>query len=176
MEIRLLDSGDAEIYRKIRLMSLMDYSEAFLTTYEIEKEKPIEQIHRNLKISDHRFTLGAFSNNRLTGIVTFVRETNPKISHKGNVYAMYVLPEHRGKGIGKALIKELITRAKACDGLEQINLTVISNNNSAKRIYEEIGFVVFGTEQNALKFCDQYWDEDLISAGLIPRSLLRQVT
>ncbi|GIO64012.1 N-acetyltransferase [Paenibacillus cineris] len=162
MEIRILDSQDAQIYRELRLKSLKENPEAFLTTYEIEKDKPIEQLRRNLIASDHRFTLGAFINGGLIGIVTFVRESNPKIVHKGNIYAMYVTPEFREKGIGKSLVQELINKAKHCEGLEQINLTVISNNNAAKRLYETIGFVTYGTEQNALKNGYQYWDENLM--------------
>jgi ribosomal protein S18 acetylase RimI-like enzyme len=166
MEIRILDSQDAEIYRELRLKSLKENPEAFLTTYEIEKDKPIEQLRRNLIASDHRFTLGAFINGGLIGIVTFVRESNPKIVHKGNIYAMYVTPEFREKGIGKSLVQELINKAKHCEGLEQINLTVISNN-AAKRLYETIGFVTYGTEQNALKDGYQYFDENLMVLRLI---------
>ncbi|WP_116233623.1 GNAT family N-acetyltransferase [Paenibacillus sp. VMFN-D1] len=70
-----------------------------------------------------------------------------------------MLPE---KGIGKSLVQKLINKAKHCEGLEQINLTVISNNNAAKRLYETIGFVTYGTEQNALKNGYQYWDENLM--------------
>ncbi|MNJ70092.1 Acetyltransferase (GNAT) family protein [compost metagenome] len=83
----------------------------FLTTFEIEVVKPIEQVQQNLKPTSSRFTLGVFNVNELVGIVTFVRESNPKIIHKGNIYAMYVSPEFRGEGIGKALIKELVKRA-----------------------------------------------------------------
>jgi len=61
-----------------------------LTTFEIEVEKTIEQIQRNLKISDNQFTLGAFIKKEIVGIVTFVRENNPKTMHKGNVYALVV--------------------------------------------------------------------------------------
>ncbi|WP_261381701.1 GNAT family N-acetyltransferase [Paenibacillus cremeus] len=157
-----MNSKDAEIYRELRLKSLKENPEAFLTTYELEKDKPIEQLRSNLIASDNRFTLGAFINSELIGIVTFVRESNPKIVHKGNVYAMYVSPKFREKGIGKSLVQELVIKAKQCDGLEQINLTVISNNNAAKRLYETIGFVTYGTERNALKTGYQYWNENLM--------------
>jgi hypothetical protein len=98
MLIRLLESSDAEIYREIRLDSLKESPESFLTTYEIESERPIEQFRQNLIASDSRFTVGAFMNNELVGVVTFVRESKLKINHKGNVYAMYVSPKNRGQG------------------------------------------------------------------------------
>jgi len=116
--------------------------------------------------AENRFTLGAFINSQLIGIVTFVRESNPKVIHKGDIYAMYVSPDSRGKRIGKSLVQDLVTKAKQCEGLEQINLTVISNNTAAKRLYETIGFVTYGTERNALKSGSQYWDEDFMAIRL----------
>ncbi|MNG16757.1 N-acyltransferase YncA [compost metagenome] len=82
--------------------------------------------------------------------------------HKGNVYGLYVALEHRGEGLGRRLLEQLISKAKQCDGLEQINLTVISNNAAAKKLYEAAGFVCYGTEPNACKLGDQYWDDDLM--------------
>lgn len=161
-QIRLLDSADAEIYREIRLKSLKDNPEAFLAVYELELDKSIEVTRNNLKPSDGRFTLGAFNENRVVGIVTFVRESGVKTNHKGNVYGMYVSPAFRGQGIGKALINKLVEQAKQCDGLERINLTVISNNDAAKNLYRSTGFNVYGTECNALKVGGHYWDEDLM--------------
>nr|WP_237167850.1 GNAT family N-acetyltransferase [Paenibacillus yonginensis] len=95
MEIRVLTAEDAEIYREIRLRSLKENPEAFLTTYEREQNLPIEELRQKIKATEHQFTLGAFMDGELAGIVTFVRESRAKITHKGNVFAMYVSPEFR---------------------------------------------------------------------------------
>jgi ribosomal protein S18 acetylase RimI-like enzyme len=79
---------------------------------------------------------------------------------------MYVSPKNRGQGIGKSLMTELVKIARTYSGLEQINLSVISNNTMAKSLYESIGFKVYGTERNALKSGDLYWDDDLMSIRL----------
>ncbi|MFD0679536.1 MULTISPECIES: GNAT family N-acetyltransferase [unclassified Paenibacillus] len=163
MNIRCLNPADAEIYREIRLKSLKENPEAFLTTYEIQLNKPIEEFQQNLEQTELKFTLGCFSKaNELAGIVTFVRESNPKITHKGTIYAMYVSPEFRGMRVGYALLTELIQRAKQFPGLEQIKLTVVSNNLAAKKLYESIGFTTYGTERNAMKTNGQYWDDDMM--------------
>ncbi|MCR8634689.1 GNAT family N-acetyltransferase [Paenibacillus radicis (ex Xue et al. 2023)] len=163
MNIRCLNPADAEIYREIRLKSLKENPEAFLTTYEIQLIKPIEEFQQNLEQTELKFTLGCFSKaNELAGIVTFVRESNPKITHKGTIYAMYVSPEFRGMRVGYALLTELIQRAKQFPGLEQIKLTVVSNNLAAKKLYESIGFTTYGTERNAMKTNGQYWDDDMM--------------
>nr|WP_283942835.1 GNAT family N-acetyltransferase [Paenibacillus konkukensis] len=74
-----------------------------------------------------------------------------------------VEPQFRGRGLGKTLLIALIERAtKECEGLEQIHLTVVSNNKSAKRLYVSLGFEVYGVEPYALKSDEQYFDEDLM--------------
>ncbi|QGQ98046.1 GNAT family N-acetyltransferase [Paenibacillus psychroresistens] len=163
MNIRILQESDAESYQKLRLDSLIVNSEAFGSTYERESKFSIETFAERLKPTKDKFVLGAFTlNGSLVGIVTYVRESGLKTAHKGNIFGMYVSPEMRGKGLGKTLLLELIKWARDHDGLEQINLMVVSNNNSAKKLYKSVGFEVYGTERNALKFKGQYYDEDLM--------------
>lgn len=52
---------------------------------------------------------------------------------------MYVLPEHRGKGVNQLLLNELIAWAKA-RGIQEIRLDVYEENMPAVRAYEKIGF------------------------------------
>ncbi len=160
MDIRRLTSEDAVSYRALRLRSLQENPEAFLVTYDSEVSKPIEEIQHKLQPSSNRFTLGCFDKQELVGMVTFVREQHLKTIHKGNIYAMYVSPSCRGQNIGKALMKELVQRASTLEGLEQIGLTVISENRAAKQLYISLGFTVCGLEKNALKYEGQYWDEE----------------
>jgi RimJ/RimL family protein N-acetyltransferase len=160
MEIRRLTPKDAVQYRELRLKSLQENPEAFLVTYNHEVSKPIEDTQNKLQMSNSRFTLGSFDKQELVGMVTFVREQHLKTIHKGNIYAMYVSPTYRGEKIGKALITALITRARLFEGLEQIGLTVISDNIAAKQLYGSLGFTVCGVERNALKYEGQYWDEE----------------
>lgn len=162
MEIRKLNKTDAEKYQEIRLNALKSDPEAFGSTYEREVEFSLEQVASRIAPANDRFVLGALHNGELVGIVTFMRENGLKMCHKGNVFGMYVKPGYRGSAIGKALLVELIEQAKQCEGLEQINLAVVTENISAKKLYESLGFEVYGTERNGLKFNGNYFDEDLM--------------
>ena len=51
---------------------------------------------------------------------------------------MYVSPEKRGSGIGKALVREAIKKAKELKDVEQVYLTVITTNEPAKKLYSLI--------------------------------------
>ncbi|AIQ16256.1 hypothetical protein H70357_05850 [Paenibacillus sp. FSL H7-0357] len=169
MYIRVLNSADAEIYREIRLQSLLNHPEAFLSSYEAESGMPIETTRARLQAVDGKFTLGGFNRREeLVGVVTFVRESRDKISHKGNVYAMYVSPSARKQKLGHLLMTELIARAKQSPGLEILNLAVFSDNLPAIRLYQLLGFTCYGTERKAVKLKGSYLDEDLMTLPLIP--------
>ncbi len=75
---------------------------------------------------------------------------------------MYVQPESRGQGLGKALLQEVITHASLLTGLEQLHLMVVTTNRAALALYRCMGFVVYGTLLQAFKLDQQYWDEELM--------------
>ncbi|OCA82155.1 GNAT family N-acetyltransferase [Pseudobacillus wudalianchiensis] len=163
MNIRILKESDAKLYQEIRLSALKVNPEAFGSTYEREVDFSLETVKERIKPTKNQFILGSFNDSgSLAGIVTFKREDNLKANHKGNVFGLYVIPERRGQGLGRSLMVELIRQAQNYNGLEQIRLTVVSNNDSAKKLYKSLGFKVYGIERNALKFNGKYFDEVLM--------------
>ncbi|MGR3778322.1 GNAT family N-acetyltransferase [Bacillus paramycoides] len=162
MTIRLLQATDAESYWNLRLESLKENPEAFATTYEesIQGDNPIQQVANNLETAGN-FTFGAFKNDKLIGIVTVLQEKRLKLQHRGVLVAMYVTPSQRDSGTGKALLKETLKKAKELN-LEQIILTVLTDNKPAKALYESMGFQTFGIEKKALKYKEQYFDEEFM--------------
>ncbi len=77
--------------------------------------------------------------------------------HRG-VLGLVVRKEFRGRGIGPALMKETIN---ACRGkFESIELTVLSNNLRAIRLYKRFGFKAYGKLPRAVKRAGRYFDEE----------------
>lgn len=166
MIVRVLQESDAKSYQEVRLSGLRNDPDAFGSTFEREKEFSLETVISRISPTQDKFVLGAFVEGELVGIVAFVREVGMKIAHKGNIFGMYVAPEMRGTGVGRELLLELIKKAKDMEDLEQINLTVISGNSNAKKLYASLGFEIYGTERNAIKYKGQYFDEDLMALKL----------
>lgn len=159
MEVRQLDSIDAEQYQRLRLEALQINPESFASSYEEEKEYSLETYANRLKSPDV-FTFGAFGNEQLYGVVTLVRQLKRKVRHKADIFAMYVSPEKQGRGLAKSLMEAVIRKAKELEGVEQINLTVVSTNESAKKLYFSCGFETFGIEKRSEKVDETYYDEE----------------
>lgn len=160
MEIRQLHHHDAEAYFALRLEALQPNPEAFGSSYEEEKDYPLSQIQSRL--TDPAYVFGAFLENTLIGVVTLVRETKQKMSHRANIYAVYVTPLHRGKGVAKQLLQAAIEHAHTLQGIEQLYLAVVSDNISAKKLYRSFGFETYGIDQKAIKISRKYYDEELM--------------
>ena len=164
MNIRTLTENDAEAYRLVRLRALREDADAFGAAYADEAIRPlghtIDRLRAQLAAGD--FTLGAFDDGQLVGIVTFVREPGEKVRHKAHGYGLYVAPEARGRGYGRALLSELLARARNLTGLTQVQLSVVTRQTAARALYLSLGFRPWGLERQALKLGDEYLDEEYL--------------
>ncbi|AXE83187.1 GNAT family N-acetyltransferase [Streptomyces atratus] len=71
---------------------------------------------------------------------------NGRRATRGQLYAIYVLPEQIGTGAGRALMAKMLTRATA-DGFPDLALWVLKENARARRFYERSGFLPDGAEE-----------------------------
>jgi ribosomal protein S18 acetylase RimI-like enzyme len=161
MPIRQLTEIDVEIYRALRLICLREAPHAFTNSYEEFSQRTLDSIAQQFR-SHENFTLGAFEDDRLVGMVGFYRENALKVRHKGYIVSLYVLPEHRSRGLARALLLEAIDRAKRLPDLKQLLLGVVVTQTTAKRLYESLGFEMYGHEPDAVKIGDQYFAEEFM--------------
>ena len=159
--IRMLGPEDAGWFRDIRLEALRLSPEAFGSTYEIEAARPPEFLAERLAGST---VFGGFGGGTLLGIAGFKQEQGLKDRHKAMLWGMYVRPAARGLKLGARLVAAVLDHARG--RVELVQLAVVADNDSARRLYLAAGFVEYGLERHALKYEGRYWDEILMAVAL----------
>ena len=74
------------------------------------------------------------------------------------MWGMFVKEDARGTGLAEAMVGAVLDHAQG--KVEQILLSVIEENERARRFYEKMGFEPFGLERRALKIDGRYYDEE----------------
>jgi ribosomal protein S18 acetylase RimI-like enzyme len=158
MSIRRLTPADATRYRALMLEAYAAHPDAFTSTASERAPLPLGwwEARLGLGADDGSGVWGDFEAERLIGVVGLTRETRAKISHKATLFGMYVDPGFRGRGVGDALVEELLRYARSRDGLAVVQLTVTDGNRAARDLYERHGFVAFGVEPYAFRVADAF--------------------
>lgn len=159
MEIRRLIPADVSVFQALRLASLLEEPAAFGSSYEEEKDYPISKYENWLVVNADRGPFGAFEDETLAGFVFLGREDKKKLAHKAVILAMYVAPQFRGRGTGRALLTAALSLAGSIPEIRQVNLSVNADNAPAVQLYESAGFKAFGREPGALLIDDVLHDE-----------------
>jgi ribosomal protein S18 acetylase RimI-like enzyme len=162
MEIRRLTAQDASSYQQLRHEALQREPLAFTDSVAEHQSVTLETIKTRLTAVEDNFVMGVFIDRQLIGMAGFFRRKGEKIRHRGGIWGVYVTEECRGKGVGRALLAELIGQVERLPGMEQVALAVSRQNAGAKALYESLGFKVYGCEKRALKVGDEYVDEELM--------------
>jgi ribosomal protein S18 acetylase RimI-like enzyme len=79
---------------------------------------------------------------------------------------MHVAAEQQGRGVGRALLRAALGRARQEPGLALIQLSVGSTNEPAKSLYASFGFETYGIERQAIFVDGEYFDEELMALKL----------
>lgn len=156
-EIRLLTCAGVVAYRDIRLEGLRCHPEAFASAFEDERDSPPDRF--KALITQSRI-LGALLEQRLVGVVGLRAQAEFKLRHKAMIWGMYVRQEARQYGIGERLIDAAVAHAPG--HVEQLQLAVITENETARRLYAKAGFIEYGHQINALKHGGRYYDDILM--------------
>ena len=157
---RKLEVADAETCVALRKEMLTNAPGSFGSSPEEDRGSDLALVRERLTGSADQAVFGAFDKTAgLVGSVGVHCATRLKERHKASVWGMYVAPAFRRQGAGQALMQSVIAFAQSAPRIEQIQLSVSASAPGAHRLYESLGFVVWGTEPDALRVTGQSFDE-----------------
>jgi RimJ/RimL family protein N-acetyltransferase len=152
--IRPLCADEAALYRDIRLEGLRLHPEAFGSAFEQETAESLPFFEQRLTGNT---IFAGFHDQEVLGVAGFMPEPGLKRAHKGHLWGMYVRPAARGTGLAPQLVEAVLEFAK--DRVELVQLSVVSGNAPAHRLYVSHGFAPYGLEERSLKVDGRYLDE-----------------
>ena len=136
--IERLRPGDGERLRAIRLRSLADAPEAFGSTLaESELRSPEDWEAQVVALPTFVWSDGDAD----LGMVRAA--PHDADAEAGYLISLWVAPVARGRGVGAALVGEVVAWARG-RGLRRLILDVGEHNVAARRLYERNGFVATG--------------------------------
>lgn len=119
-----------------------------------------EFVRGNIRAGHPQFV--ALVERSVVGWCDVLPNPRPALRHCG-VLGMGVVTPHRGRGIGTALLDTTL-RAAWASGLTRVELTVRTDNDRAKSLYEKFGFAVEGVCRRHMRVQGVYQDSYLMAA------------
>ena len=150
--VRRLEPEDASLFISLRRVALEDAPVSFSSSPEDDLAHSIDAVRDALAGPDQA-TFGAFVG-ALVGIVGIYREHHAKAAHKCNLWGLYVSPDARSTGIGRALVTEALGFARSMEGVTHVHVSVTDRAPEAMALYRSLGFVAWGVEPAALRVGD----------------------
>lgn len=160
VRIRQLTAADTPDFLRLKQIGLTTDPDSFVASLTDDSPSYAARVEERLSrasVQSGDIVLGAFANH-LVGIIAVTRDQRAKREHKADLHGMYIVPEYRGRGLGRVLLTGVLDLARRMEGLEEIQLIVAAHNREAVALYERFGFVHMWTEKRALKADDRYVD------------------
>jgi dihydropteroate synthase len=135
--IRQLRPEDWRLWRELRLRALADSPDAFAETLAEARARDDADWQAGAVPRPHVAQLVAERGGAPAGMAVAVIDLDDPA--RANLYAMWVAPEARGAGIGRALVDAALRWTRGRAALE-LSLQVTEGNEPARALYEGCGF------------------------------------
>jgi len=148
--VRAIDASAWRTMRDVRLAALRDAPQAFGSSYQQEvglsREDWLARLARGANFLAYAAELGPAPAGLVGGFVP-----QPGMAE---LVSMWVHPQARGLGVGRALVTAVV-RWAAAEGHRDVHLWVTETNEPARRLYERCGFTLTGERQPLPSHPDQ---------------------
>ena len=150
-------------YRDLRMQAVKTDPLAFsVSIADYEKYTDTEWKDELQRVSEGpRMLFCVEIDGRLVGMCSVSRYTKPPFKHNAFLTALFVSPEHRGEGIGKALIHACIDALRADGSVENLLSEIYSSQEASIRLHEHCGFERVGVAKRFVRSTEDglYYDK-----------------
>jgi RimJ/RimL family protein N-acetyltransferase len=157
--VRCLEPADCDVIIALRREALAAEPLAFGASIEDDRTLSPELLRASLADAPAFAIVGAFDAHTLVGMAGLLRMEKVKARHRALVWGMFVAPMARGRGVGAAILRAAINRAREWPGIVQVQLSVTETSDGAARLYRSMGFHEWGVEPHALYWQGRYVNE-----------------
>ena len=164
MNMRQAKPEDSKLF--LELLKQMDHETEFMMLEPGERTTTAEDMEHYLLSMEksNSFLLLVFDGQKVAGFISAKRGAANRIKHSAYIVCG-VLKEYRGKGYGTSLFRELLKWAPE-NGITRLELTVMSHNERAVKLYQNMGFEMEGKLVHSMIVNGAYVDQ-LAMAKLI---------
>jgi RimJ/RimL family protein N-acetyltransferase len=143
VEVRRVDPTQWKELREVRLRALADAPDAFASTLEREAAFPDDVWRQRAQGGPASANFIVREDGVGVGTAAVIPEPVPG---RMQLVGMWVDPQHRHRGIARALIGEVVRWSREHQARELI-AWVVEHNTAARRLYERVGFRPTDTRQ-----------------------------
>ena len=148
---------DWEKVRALRIRAVKEHPKAFGQTLVEASETTETQWRERF---DRDGYILAKRGDEFVGMACYVQEKGEKLRHVAFVYSMYVAPEVRRQGVGRALLDGLISDIKVKHSeIVKLQINVSVAQPEAHALYKSVGFEDVGILEKELKVDGEFIDE-----------------
>ena len=116
-----------------------------------------EALLEDSRKAQNKIMILALVGEKIIGNLHFTGGVRARIQHTGE-FGVSALKDYWNQGLGTVMVQELIQWAKASNVIRKLNLRVRSDNESAIRVYEKLGFIKEGSITREFYSSGQFYD------------------
>jgi GNAT superfamily N-acetyltransferase len=128
------------VHREVQLRALRDSPESFAETAEEAEERPLsywEELTRSVTDLDRHVMFLAREGDAVLGSTYGLRDRDNR--ETARIGGMWVVPSHRRRGIGRALLQAALSWARE-QGFKRVGLWAPAASPAALSLYRQAGF------------------------------------
>lgn len=157
MEIRTAEAGDAEAIRSIYNAEVAGST----VTFDLVERTLTEHEEWMAQHSGVYALLVATDCGEIIGFAS-LSPYRPRPAYSTTVEdSVYVAGDHRGRGVGRALLAELVARARM-HGFHSVIARIVGDHEASIALHRSCGFELIGTEHEVGRKFGRWLDVDLM--------------